>query len=236
MASRPPNRTPLVLGIVAAVVVVIVAVVVIVSQGGDDDTAGTVITIGSEAPGTDGSAPAGGAVDPLAATVEVTGDPLAELPDSGADPAVGAAAPALAGTNYAGEPVEITPGDGGATMVIFLAHWCPHCNAEIPVLLEWQAAGGIPDELEIVGVSTGVSPEAPNYPPDEWLADRGWPWPVLADSAPTEESPGAAAAAYGVSGFPFFTIVAEDGTVLARGSGEKTIDELDALVSEALGA
>jgi thiol-disulfide isomerase/thioredoxin len=120
-------------------------------------------------------------------------------------------------------------------MVVFLAHWCPHCNAEIPVLLEWQEAGRIPDDLAIVGVSTGVNEAAPNYPPDEWLTDMGWPWPVLADSPPTNESAGTAADAYGVNAYPFFTIVDDDGTVLLRGSGEKSLDELDALVSEALG-
>ena len=32
-------------------------------------------------------------------------------------------------------------------MVVFLAHWCPHCNAEIPVLNEWRDSGEIPDGL-----------------------------------------------------------------------------------------
>jgi hypothetical protein len=77
----------------------------------------------------------------------------------------------------------------------------------------------------VFGVSTAVSEERPNYPPDEWLAEKGWDWPVLADDAELT-----AANAYGVTGFPFFTIVDADGNVAARGSGEYPIEALQALV------
>jgi hypothetical protein len=43
-----------------------------------------------------------------------------------------------------------------------------------------------------------------------------------------------AAMAYGVSGYPFFTIIGADGTVKLRTSGEKSIEEIDALVDAAL--
>jgi hypothetical protein len=75
-------------------------------------------------------------------------------------------------------------------MVVLLAHWCPHCNAEIPVLNEWRDSGEVPDGLNIVGVSTAVSADAPNYPPNEWLQEMDWRWPVLADDrAPDADSP-----------------------------------------------
>ena len=57
-------------------------------------------------------------------------------------------------------------------MVVLLAHWCPHCNAEIPVLNEWRDSGEIPDGLNIVGVSTGASADAPNFPPDSGSSTR----------------------------------------------------------------
>ena len=44
----------------------------------------------------------------------------------------------------------------------------------------------------IVGVSTGVRPDAPNFPPDQWLVDKDWQWPVLAD-----DQNGTPMAAYG---------------------------------------
>jgi predicted DsbA family dithiol-disulfide isomerase len=43
-----------------------------------------------------------------------------------------------------------------------------------------------------------------------------------------------AARAYGVSGFPFFTIVGADGKVKVRASGEIEIDQLTQIVNAAL--
>ena len=57
-------------------------------------------------------------------------------------------------------------------MYVFLAHWCPHCNDEIPELIALDENGDIPENLAIVGISTAVAPDRDNYPPSEWLADR----------------------------------------------------------------
>jgi hypothetical protein len=43
-----------------------------------------------------------------------------------------------------------------------------------------------------------------------------------------------AARAYGVSGFPFFTIVGADGKVKARASGELGTDRINQIVTAAL--
>ncbi|MFV0306843.1 MAG: TlpA family protein disulfide reductase [Desertimonas sp.] len=173
-------------------------------------------------------------IDPLAAVVTVTGDDLPPLTDEADDAAVGMTAPQLEGTNYDGEPVSIVPGEG-PTLVVFLAHWCPHCNDEIPVLNEWRDSGQMPEGLRVVGVSTAVSNQRPNYPPGEWLASMDWQWDVIADG-PVDEAIGGppAGIAYGVSGFPFFVLLDEDGAVVARGAGEKPIGELQALVAEVI--
>ena len=68
-----------------------------------------------------------------------------------------------------------------------------------------------------------------NYPPSDWLAREGFPWPVLADSADLD-----AAAAYGVTGFPTFLLFDADGTVLWRTSGELPIEQLNATLAEKL--
>lgn len=253
MATHPPNRSRRVRRLVAVAAITLLAASC--GDDDDDDADGSANTEASSAstspppgatPGassatTDAGASAvtgtgaGGAIDPMEATVEVTGDALAPLSRSGnPDPAVGVVPPTLAGTTYDGEPIEIVPGADGATMLVFLAHWCPHCNAEIPVLLEWRDAGSIPDELSIIGVSTGVRDDAPNFPPDEWLEENGWDWPTLADSPATDTSSGAAGDAYGLAEYPFFTVIGADGTVKLRAAGEKTLEELDALVTEAL--
>jgi thiol-disulfide isomerase/thioredoxin len=114
-------------------------------------------------------------------------------------------------------------------LVVFLAHWCPHCNAEIPRLIEWKDSGAMPGDLEVIGVSTGARDDAPNWPPSQWVVDKAWPWPVMADS----EDQGAALA-FGVSGYPGLILLNGDGKVLARRSGEASIEDLKAWAQEFL--
>jgi cytochrome c biogenesis protein CcmG, thiol:disulfide interchange protein DsbE len=163
--------------------------------------------------------------------VTVVGTALPVAPESGPDlAAIGLTAPTLQGFHFDGSPIDITPG-GHSKMVVFLAHWCPHCNREIPVLQSWAAAGGVPADLDIIGVSTAVSAQRDNYPPSKWIVDKKWIWPVMADSTNSD-----AANAYGVAGFPTFVIVGPDGKVKVRSSGELAIADLDALVKQSLSA
>ena len=52
---------------------------------------------------------------------------------------------------------------GGAgdkpTLLVFLAHWCPHCNREVPELIKLNDAGGIPADLDVIGISTASHPD-----------------------------------------------------------------------------
>ena len=76
--------------------------------------------------------------------------------------------------DYAGNDVEVVPGEDGPLMLVFLAHWCPHCNAEIPVLQQWEAVGRDPrGPQHRRHQHRRAATDAPNYPPDEWLADDG---------------------------------------------------------------
>jgi len=229
------SRTPLVIAAVLVVVAVAGLLAVVLTRGASDDTsssASTSTTATTTAAGTDTAStgdPGPVPSDSVYGAVEVSGQPLPEFTGEETDPAIGMAAPTVAGTTYAGEPVEIVPGQGGPMMVVFLAHWCPHCNAEIPVLNEWRDSGAIPADLRIVGVSTSVTDQRPNFPPAQWLADRAWTWPALAD-----DETSAALAAYGGTGFPYFVVIGADGTVRARNAGELPIDQLTNLVATAL--
>ena len=165
------------------------------------------------------------AVAAIAAVVLSGGD------DDAGEAGATAVAPALRGEDYAGNAVEVVPGEDGPLMIVFLAHWCPHCNAEIPVLQEWDASGAIPDELRVVGVSTSVREEAPNYPPDQWISDVGWTWPLLADDAESTF-----AESYDVSGFPFIVFVDEAGQVTATTTGEQPIEALQVFADAAVAA
>ena len=99
----------------------------------------------------------------------------------------------------------------------------------MPRLVQWYEDGGVPDDLNIVGVSTGTSDAAPNWPPSEWIQKEKWPWPVMADD---EEQ--TAAQAYGLPGYPYFVIIGADGTVKARQSGEIEINDLEQIITDAL--
>ena len=217
MAKQPikkTNNNNLIVG--GVTLAIVIALVIALVAGGSKDSSIT--------PTSDGSVSVG-----ENQPVEVVGDALEALPESGTDPAIGLVAPTINGHTFDGSNLSVTPGDGKPYMVVFLAHWCPHCNREVPRLIEWQASGAIPADLQIIGVSTAVASDRPNYPPSQWVVDKAWPWPVIADSEAMD-----AANAYGVSGFPFFALVGADGKVKVRASGEIEIDQLTQIVNAAL--
>jgi thiol-disulfide isomerase/thioredoxin len=181
-------------GIVGGAVVLIAIVAIALSRGGGSQDGGTAQTY----------------------PVAVTGETLPPFPTAGSDPAVGMQAPTLTGTSLEGQPVTIDPGSTGSpTAIWFIAHWCPHCQAEVPRIVSLDDAGSLPTDVDIFAVSTGVDPSAPNYPPSAWLEDVGWPFPDMAD-----DDAGTAGVAYGLGSFPYLVLIDADGNVVARHAGE----------------
>jgi thiol-disulfide isomerase/thioredoxin len=222
MAKQPikkSNNSKLIIG--GVIVVIVIAFVIAIVAGGSDESGSSDTT---KAPNSDGSVSAG-----ENQPVEVVGEALEALSDSGDDSAIGLTAPTLNGFAFDGTSLSVTPGDGNPYMVVFLAHWCPHCNDEVPRLIEWKESGAVPADLQVIAVSTGVASDRPNYPPSQWVVNKAWPWPVMADSKAMD-----AARAYGVSGYPFFVIVGADGKVKARASGELGTDRINQIVTAAL--
>ena len=174
---------------------------------------------------------------PAIGPVEVIGASLPALTteDMAADPAVGMAAPVLVGEGYDGSTVRVNATAAGPTMVVFLAHWCPHCNDEIPRINELRDAGRLPAALNVVAVSTASNPGRPNFPPGEWLDDMDWTFPAMADGIDTTRETFIGADAFGVTGFPFTALIDANGEVTARWSGGREPDEIVALISEHLG-
>lgn len=208
------SRTGLIVigAVVALVVVAGVIALVMSSEGGEDTAADAVQEQG---------------------TVQVSGDPLAQYPEDGGlaadpatDPAVGSTPPTLSGEGFDGEPVTIEPGSE-PMVVIFAAHWCPHCQKEIPLIQDWVDEGNLPAGVQLNMVSTGVSADRPNYPPSEWLAQEGWSEQVLLDN-PDQ----GAAQAYGLTGYPYMVFVDADGQVVQRASGELPMEQFDTFVQE----
>lgn len=213
------NQTKFIAGGVAAAIAAIIAVVLVVG-GGSSSSSTTTSTITSN----NSDVVTAAEFQP----VEAEGEMLLALEDPDNDPARGKIAPVVNGFGFDGAPLTIEP-TGKPMLVVFLAHWCPHCNAEIPRLIEWKDSGAMPADLGVVGVSTGARDDAPNWPPSQWVVDKAWPWPVMADNEDQN-----AAVAFGVSGYPGLILLNGDGKVLARRSGEAGIDELKAWAQEFL--
>ena len=158
-----------------------------------------------------------------AKSLTVTGGPLPVLEANlalGEDPAFGMAAPRIEGSDWNGEPVLVDPADGRGKVVTFLAHWCPHCQAEVPWVQEWlNETGGHPD-ADLYAVATSNNRSRPNWPPSEWLAREGWSSPTIIDEN------GRVGAAYGVSGFPFWVVIDSQGRIMYRYAGGTSVEGL----------
>ncbi len=204
-ANAAPRRS-LVPFVVVALVAVIAIGVALLSSGGDD--------------GADGDALA-------TAGITVRGEALPEFAGGGTDPAVGTPAPTLEGVSYDGTPLDVDFEGNEPTLLAFLAHWCPHCQAELPNLVTMAEQGQL-DDVRPVIVATGTDESAPNYPPGPWIEDEGWKGNVILD-----DEGYSAGSAYGLAGYPYLVLVDGDGDVIARASGELGLEGLLAFVEQA---
>ncbi len=151
-------------------------------------------------------------------TVTVSGTPLPRFPDGGTDPAVGDAIPTVSGEDFSGAPVTITPTAGTPQMIVFLAHWCPHCNLEAPRLASYlQSEGGVPAGVQLTIVPTGSDPSTENWPPSQWVEDME----LSGLRTLVDDKKQTAASAFGLSAYPFIVMVDGDGNVVERRSGEQ---------------
>jgi cytochrome c biogenesis protein CcmG, thiol:disulfide interchange protein DsbE len=232
-SSTARSKTPLIVGAVVAAVVLLGVIVAFTAGNGDDDNGGAddvSTTVGPPIDGVDERLPPAmvGEVRP----VEIEGDPLPLFTPGGADPALGRVPPTIIGEDYTGFTHQISPDTADPTLVVFLAHWCPACNEEVPVLIRLRDEGRLPENLQVFGVMTGVAPDRPNFPPSRWIEQMGWPWSVVADNIDFDREVFVAADAYGLSAFPYLVVI-NDGVVTSRWSGSLPIDELEARINAA---
>lgn len=165
-----------------------------------------------------------GLAEPARAATVITGETLPAFDAATADPAVGRPIPTVSGTDLEGAAIRIGP-DEGAMVVVVLAHWCSHCQAEVPVLVDYLATTGMPAGVRIVGLSTAIDAARPNYPPSAWLEREGWTVPTLVDDAASR-----GLTALGMTSFPGFVFVGADGTVVQRVTGEMPVEQFDRVV------
>ena len=196
--------------IIGVVAIVLVAVAVALLASGDAE---------EREQSSDGPQVSDGNIEgePQVSDVNIEGEPLAPFDGQEPDPAMETLAPAFAATAFDGVEVSVLPGDGTAKVIGFFAHWCPHCQRELPRIANWLAANQLPAGVEVIAVSTAVDSGRPNYPPSAWFEEEQWPAVVVRDSESNEIGE-----AYGLRGFPYIVAVDADGRVVARVSGELT--------------
>lgn len=207
------HRTWIVLGAVALVIAIAVGVAVAASGGGSSGSNGAG---GSTASGSSGST--AGMLHEVG-PVTVSGTRLPSFTDPNHDTAIGRPIPTLTGETFDGTPMTIAP-NGKPQVVLFVAHWCPHCQAEVPRLVELASSGAF-NGIDVATVATGTNADYPNYPPSSWLQREHWPFPVMVDSEQQT-----AAIAYGLPAYPYFVFVDANGNVAGRATGEIAPDSL----------
>ena len=200
---QPQRRVPVVWWLIGGVVVLAAVIALVAGSGGGNDKP----RVGETR------------------DVTVSGDALPKSDDPVNDPAVGLKIPDVSGSLFDGTPIRITK-NGHPKLLVFLAHWCPHCQKEVPVVTRYlDEQGGLPDAVDLLAMATSTTPSRPNYPPSAWLEREGWPVPTMADDAASS-----AGNAFGISSFPAFIAVSPTGTVVARRTGEISTDEFQQLI------
>jgi thiol-disulfide isomerase/thioredoxin len=143
-------------------------------------------------------------------------------PDAAVDTsATGEPAPIVIGADFDGNEVRIE-NDGRAKAIVLLAHWCPHCQNEVPEVQAWLDSGGGVEGVDLYSVATSMNSSRDNYPSSEWLDREGWTVPVVVD-----DQENSVYIAYGAGGFPFWVFLNSDGTVAARAAGRLGIEQLE---------
>ncbi|MSZ94030.1 MAG: redoxin family protein, partial [Actinobacteria bacterium] len=177
-------------------VVIAVGIVAIVAGRGTSSSGGS-------------ASPSGGTVVPAGkldyGQVSVSGTALTPKPDSGADPMVGSIIPTVIGQQFDGKQLTIAP-NGKPHIIMVVAHWCSHCQAEVPRVQKWLNASGMPADIDLVTVATSNDPAKGNFPAADWLRREQWSVPTIVDDKQSQ-----AGSALGVSGFPYFIVTDAQG-------------------------
>ena len=112
--------------------------------------------------------------------------------------------------------------DERPTIFLFVAHWCPYCQNEIPIVKNWVQNEQLFDHgINIVLVVTNTNPDKSNYPPDLWLNNEEWGYPVIYD-----DNLSTLGKYFGVPAFPYWVFTEPDGTIAFRYAGSLSEEQL----------
>ena len=155
--------------------------------------------------------------------ISVVGDSLPQYAGENDDNvALGLAAPTFSAPDQNSEIFQLEK-NGNSKALLFLAHWCPHCQREVPVVQRFIDSNGVPPGIDVIAVATSIDRGRDNYPPQEWLQREGWSETQIYD---LDREIGEA---YGLNAFPYWVFLDKDLNVLARRTGNLPEDMVGAL-------
>lgn len=136
---------------------------------------------------------------------------------------VGETAPDFTAENVNGGG-NISLGGGDATMLVFFASWCPHCQNEAPVISELESQyDGLNVVMAGIDGEQGDDPEAVRQFVETYDIES----PALYQPELGAE--------YNVSGYPTVYVLNEDNEVVGAHSGEAPRAVFEGWIEEALG-
>ena len=158
--------------------------------------------------------------------ISVVGDFLPQYAGENDDNvALGLAAPTFSEPDQNSEIFQLEK-NGNSKALLFLAHWCPHCQREVPVVQRFIDSNGVPPGIDVIAVATSIDRGRDNYPPQEWLQREGWSETQIYD---LDREIGEA---YGLNAFPYWVFLDKDLNVLARITGNLPEDMVGALLTQ----
>jgi len=136
---------------------------------------------------------------------------------------VGSEAPAFTAETVGDGEVSVGGGSAGATMLVFFATWCPHCNNEAPIISDLE---GQYEDLRVVMI--GIDSEDDPEKVREFVERYD-----IAGPAVYQLSLGST---YQVSGYPTTYVLDGNETIVAAHSGEAPSSVYEGWIEEALGS
>lgn len=135
----------------------------------------------------------------------------------------GSQAPNFTADTVNGGNVSLDGGDSGATMLVFFASWCPHCQNEAPIVSDLESEH---EDLRVV--MAGIDEAQGDNPQKvrEFVEDYDISGPAI-----YEPSLGAE---YQVSGYPTVYFIDGNGEIVAANSGEAPREVYEDWAEEAL--
>ncbi len=95
---------------------------------------------------------------------------------------------------------------------------------------QWLNDTSLPNDVEVLAISTAVDEDRSNFPPSDWFANDGFSGTVVVDDASQTLM-----TTFGGGGFPYWVAVDGEGRVVERVAGAITPEKLDDILSKITG-